>query len=108
MSEMERLSLLSKEIAHEAGVELDFEELDQLRVVVDRVGPKWPAEAMAILKDKNQPLLDRLSSLESQLDSLILMVPKPAMLKKDFKTKLEDYEKTIEMCIDYASRHIQK
>ena len=105
---MERLSLLSKEICHEAGVELDFEELDQLREVIVRIGNKWPDQAMPVLKEKNQPLLDRLFSLENQLDSLILMVPKPAMLRKDFKTKLEDYEKTAEMAIEYANRHITK
>lgn len=108
MSETEDLALLSRTICREAGVELDFEALDKVREIVSRVGSRWPDGAIEILKEKNAPLLARLSALESHIDSLILMPIKPAILKKDLKAKLEDYEKTIEMCIDYANRHIQK
>ena len=86
----ENISLLARQIAHEAGTELDFDGLDKLREVVSRAGANWPPEGTKILHEKNKPLLDKLSSLESQLDSLILIPLKPPVLKKDFKAKLEE------------------
>lgn len=102
----ETFSHLAKEIAHDAGVELDFAGLEKVREVFNRIGPKWPEQCVAVLKEKNQPLLDKLASLESQLDSLLLIPHKPAVLVKEFKARLEEYEHTIEMCIEYSNRHI--
>jgi hypothetical protein len=107
MSESINLSLIAKQIAHESNADLDFEGLDKIREVITRAGAKWPSDGMRVLKEKNQPLLDKLFSLESHLDSLILISNKPALLKKDFKAKLQEYEAVIGMCVDYVGRHLE-
>lgn len=105
MSQTE-LTALSKEICREAGTELDHDGGEKLREMFARIGDRWPSKCIAILKEKNPPLLEKLLSLESHMDSLLLIPYKPPALKKEFKSKLEEYEKTIEMAIEYANRHI--
>ena len=106
MEEIQDLKLLSRTIARENGVELDFDGCDKLREIIARVGARWPSNAMKVLNERNKPLLEKLSSLESHLDSLLLIPNKPLVLKKELKAKLEEYEKTIGMCIEYSNRHV--
>lgn len=102
------ISMMAREIAQENGVELDFDGLDKLREITDAAGATWPEKALDILKEKNPQLVERLNSLESHINSLLLIPYKPPALRKEFKAKLEDYKKTIEICADYANRHITK
>jgi hypothetical protein len=108
MPETENLSLLSKQICRDAGVELDHDGMDAVREVMNRAGAKWQPEAMDILKQRNPMLLEKLSALENHLNSLLLIAKKPPVLEKEFKTKLKEYEQAIEFCIEYADRHIPK
>ncbi len=106
MSE-EEIAFRIKQDCLENGVELDQDGMADFRALVARVGDRWPSQALKVLRERNAALLGKLSSLESQIDSLLLIANKPASLKKDFKAKLGEYEKTIEIAIDYANRHIQ-
>lgn len=108
MDEPTKISLLARQIAHESGSTLDLEELGQVREVISRAGANWPSEGMKILREKNLPLLEKLSEIEGYLDSLILIPNKNQVLKKDFNAKLKEYESTILFCIEYANRHIRK
>ena len=89
-------------------MELDHDGMDAVRMVLNRAGANWPSEAMDILKQRNTPLLEKLTALESHLDSLLLIPHKPVVLKKEFEAKLEEYEQTIDMCVEYANRHVKK
>ena len=104
----ETFTHLARQIATEAGTDLDFDGLEKVREVMSRAGARWPSQGFAILQEKNKPLLEKLGAIESHLDSLLLISNKPPALKKEFKAKLEEYEKTIEMGIDYLSRHTGK
>ena len=101
-----KLRLLSEEICRESGVELDQDGCDQLREIYSRAGDKWPVDTLKILKENNVPLLGKLDSLESQIDSLLLLPSKPSALKKELKAKIEEYEHTSGICAGFAERHV--
>ena len=102
----ETFTHLAKQIATEAGPDWDFDGLEKVREVMARAGTRWPSQGFAILQARNKPLLEKLGVLENHLDSLLLISNKPPALKKEFKAKLDEYERTIEMGIDYLSRHV--
>jgi hypothetical protein len=47
-----------------------------------------------------------MSAIESRLDSLRLIYPKPKELKKRWTETLDEYEHTINLAIAYAARHV--
>ena len=77
----------------------------RVRDVINKFGLTWPSGTMAILEARNPELLKKLNSIESRLDSLILILNKPPQLKREFDKTLEEYEHTIGLCSEYARRH---
>lgn len=102
-----KISLLVKSVAVQNEADLDTEGMAKLREVFDRIGDRWPDKGFDVLRARNKPLLERITNLESHLNSLLLITNKPKALQKEFKAKLEEYERTVEMGIQYVNRHIK-
>jgi len=59
--------------------------------------------------DETDPeLLRELTKLEGIVDSLVIIPNKPAQLKKQWRDTLSSYERTAELCVTYAKRHMPK
>ena len=95
------------EVVFETGGNLDTEDLKDLGAVLDSAGKDFPTDGLRIIVDSNPELYAKLNSLENQINSLMLINPKPPALKKEFKRLLVDYQKTILICAEYANKFLK-
>jgi hypothetical protein len=86
--------------------EVDQEGLKEWTDMCGRISSKWPAGANEILKQKNQQLWESISRLESGANSFLIIKDKPKEVKKLWAKLLNEYERTCNMAIAYASRHL--
>jgi len=71
----------------------------------DRIATIWTTEIFDILKERNPDLLDQMTRLEGEIDSLIVIPVKPKALNKQLKDALAKYEQVANDCVQYAARH---
>lgn len=86
---------------------LDKDCLDRLKSLYEKVGDTWPIGTVEILKARNPSLLRMLNMVESSLDSLILIPHKSKELRKEFDKNMLEYERIINLCSEYAKRHLE-
>lgn len=84
----------------------DVEGLKELLVLRDRVATKWRSGTNDLLAARNVELLERIKSFESRVDSMLRIPVKPKDLKKRWAELLNDYERTLNQAVAYASRHL--
>lgn len=89
------------ESVDQAGVK-DWESLRS------RIEPRWRHGMMVVLKAKNPELLGKMSTLEEQIQSMILITPKSRPLKKMWQDMLDEYERACNCAVAYASRHLDQ
>lgn len=88
--------------------EVDLVGLEEFKKLAARVGDRWRVGTLEVLRQRNPELIQKMEALETQIDSLLLITPKPKELKKRYADLLEQYEQTINMAIAYADRHLSQ
>lgn len=74
------------------------------KVIVDRIGERWPEGTMDTVKKDNSTLYEKFQRMEDRVNSLIHMKQKPRELGKRCKEVFNEYERVANCCIAYAQR----
>lgn len=84
----------------------DVAGLREVEKVQELAATKWRTGTNDLLAEKNVELLDKIRSLESRVESMLLIPNKPKDLKKRWLELLNEYERALNQAIAYASRHL--
>ena len=96
-----------REVASEMESDLDLEGLALVKKIYTKAEANWPLGALSIVAKRNKMLHDKFKSVESRLNSLLLIRNKPVELEEEFKRARKDFEQVINLCAEYANRHIE-
>ena len=85
----------------------DVEGLKAVQELHERASIKWHAGTNDLLAARNVELLDKIRSFENRIESMLRIPNKPKDLNKRWLELLNEYERTLNQAIAYASRHLQ-
>jgi len=97
--------LLNRTISFQDSESYDEASSKLVDELVLKILKQWPGDTITILTKLNVDLLEKLSQVESQVESLLYITRKPPNIKRTFTKILAEYDKIGTMCAVYAKRH---